>query len=205
TRQKSTAASKSDVRSNTSRKSSGSRSGGQRRRSEVPSKPPVFLRGVDRKQASEWFDPDIADENDDGLKIWLDKEVLAKPELRGATFATVSVVRPATIYPSLDPQEVQQQKERENEAAGKLSKKVVAKIYPWFDGPGVGNAALSSLVCTALEAEDIVGSIIRVEAAPNQLPRSSVKGLKIYPFIQDPSKKQAKEVSLKLGGNEDSA
>ncbi|KAI5306972.1 Peroxisome biosynthesis protein pex1 [Ascosphaera pollenicola] len=199
-RQKSTSVSKSDGRSSSARK--GSRGGATRRKSDVPTKPPVFLRGVDRKHATDWFDPEIEEEHNDGLRIWLDKQALVRPELLGAAYAAISLVRPASIYPLLDQQQVQQQKERENQDAGKLNKKIVAKIYPWEDGPGPEHAALSSLLCSTLEAEDMVGGIIRVEAAPNQLPRSSVKGIKIYPFSADPSKTKNKESSIKLGGAE---
>lgn len=198
-RQKPTPASKNDGRSGTGRK--GSRSGVTRRKSDVPTKPPVFLRGIDRKHAIDWFDPEIEEENNDGLRIWLDKQALARPELLGATYAAISIVRPASIYPMLDPQQVQQQKERENPDAGKLNKKIVAKIYHWEDGPGAEHAALSSTLCATLEAEDMVGGIIRVEAAPAQLPRSSVKGIKIYPFPADPSKVKNKE-SIKIGGSD---
>ncbi|KAI5285412.1 Peroxisome biosynthesis protein pex1 [Ascosphaera aggregata] len=129
----------------------------------------------------------------------MDRQALARPELQGATYAAVSLVRPASIYPMLDPQQVQQQKERENADAGKLSKKIVAKIYPWDDGPGPDHSALSSLLCTALESEDLVGGILRIEAAPSQLPRTSVKGIKIYPFSADTSKTKSKDSTIKFG------
>ncbi|KAI5294946.1 Peroxisome biosynthesis protein pex1 [Ascosphaera acerosa] len=210
-RQKSSSISKTTASANgtaTSASTTNRKGSNGKRRPDFPSKPPVFLRGIDRKHACEWFDPELEDESNDGLRLWLDTETLARPELQDATHAAVSLVRPASIYPLYDQQQIQQQKERESADAGKLSKKVVAKIYPWHDGPGPEHASASSSLCAALECEDLVGGILRVEAAPPQLPRSSVKGLKIYPFASTngPGKpKPSKDAGTKAASGSNSS
>lgn len=186
-------------RSTGSRKSSGGRSSTstvRAARSEV--RPCLYLRGVDRAIARDWFDDDVDVERDDGLRVWVDRAVLAKGALRGAVWAAVSVVRPPGLLPPVDPQQQQQQREREGEA-GKLTRRIVAKIMPWEDGPDGQHAALSSLLCAALGAEGIVGGIVRVEAAPPQLHRT-VKTIKVFPFISATADDPKRKDGLKFGG-----
>lgn len=167
-------------------------------RSDSTSRGAVYLRGVDRQFANEWFDDDTDDQSNEGFRVWIDRDLLATNELRGTSYVCVSVVRPAGLQAPVDPQQQQQQKEQEASDAGRPATKLVAKVMPWDDSPDEHHVALSSLLCAALSAEGMVGGIVRIEAAPPGLQKSSVKSLKIYPSIQDASKKKD---GLKFGGD----
>lgn len=184
-----------DSRSNagSSKRSTGGRSTGSTvrpRSSRSDSRGSVYLRGVDRAVADELFDPAMEEEENDGLRIWVDPELLSSPELRGATWASVSIVLPSGLKPPVDPQQQLAQQEQKSSEAGSPSTKLVAKLLPWEEAPDNRHVVISSLLCSALGAENIVGGIVRVEAAPPQLHRSAVKTLKIYPFTADASKKK---------------
>ncbi|KAK2751899.1 Peroxisome biosynthesis protein pex1 [Onygenales sp. PD_40] len=204
-RPKSSRHSRSENRSTTStgRKSVGARSSGSTVRpksshSDSSSRGAVYLRGVDRRFVQDWFDDEPDSQKKDGFKIWVDRDVMAKNELRGATWVSISVISPAGLVPPIDPQQQLQQREQETSDAGKPSKKIVARILPWDESPDRHHVALSSLLCSALGSDGMVGGIVRVEAAPPQIQRSAVKSIKIYPFTLDMSKKKDE---LKFGGD----
>ncbi|KAL1968522.1 hypothetical protein VTN77DRAFT_1732 [Rasamsonia byssochlamydoides] len=167
-------------------------------RSESSDRGAVYLRGVDRQFVDEWFDEGADDHVNDGLRVWIDRDVLATNELRGSEWVAVSVVQPAGLQAPVDPQQQLQQKEQEPSESGKPATKLVAKVIPWDDAPDSRHVAISSLLCMALNSSGMVGGIVRVEAAPSQLARSAVKSLKIYPFTSDASKKKD---GLKFGGD----
>ncbi|KAJ6108500.1 hypothetical protein N7523_009823 [Penicillium sp. IBT 18751x] len=182
-----------------SRKSAGGRSSGSTVRPKKPdSRGALYLRGVDRLMANQLFDPEIEEDENDGLRVWVDPELLATNELRGATWACVSIVQPSGLKPPVDPQQQLAQQEQKSSEAGIPTSKMVAKLLPWEEAPDSRHAAMSTLLCTALGAEHIVGGIVRVEAAPPQLHRSAVKTLKVYPFTGDASKKKE---GLKFGAD----
>ncbi|KAJ5738881.1 hypothetical protein N7493_002036 [Penicillium malachiteum] len=197
--------SRADSRSNagSSRKSTGGRSASstvrqKHSRSDSSSRGALYLRGVDRGAADELFEAEIEEDENDGLRIWVDSEVLASQELRGANWACVSIVQPSGLKPPVDPQQQLAQQEQKSQEAGSPTTKLVAKLLPWEDAPDSRHAAMSTLLCTALGSENMVGGIVRVEAAPPQLHRSAVKTLKVYPFIADASKKKD---GLKFGSD----
>ncbi|EER25938.1 Peroxisome biosynthesis protein pex1 [Coccidioides posadasii str. Silveira] len=184
----------------TGRKSIGGRSSSstvrpKSRDSESSPRGAVYLRGVDRGLASNWFNEEVGESSNEGLKVWIHRDVLAKYELRGAAYVCVSVVRPAGLLPPVDPQQQIQQKEQESAEAGEITRKVVARVYPWDESPDFDHAALSSVLCSTLGSDDMVGGVIRIEAAPSQRP--SIKSVKIFPFSVDASKKKE---GLKFGG-----
>ncbi|CAI7673341.1 unnamed protein product [Penicillium manginii] len=186
-----------------SRRSAGGRSASstvrpKSSRSESSSRGSLYLRGVDRLTASGMFEPEIEEDEDEGFRVWVDPELLVSHELRGANWACVSIVQPSGLKPPVDPQQQLAQQEQKNNEAGAPTTKLVAKILPWEDAPDNRHVAMSTLLCTALGAENLVGGIVRVEAAPPQLHRSAVKTLKLYPFIADPSKKKD---GLKFGAD----
>ncbi|KAJ5149941.1 hypothetical protein N7448_001519 [Penicillium atrosanguineum] len=158
----------------------------------------LYLRGVDRLMADQSFDPEIEEDDNDGLRVWVDPELLASNELRGATWACVSIVQPSGLKPPVDPQQQIAQQEQKSSEAGVPTNKLVAKLLPWEEAPDSRHAAMSTLLCTALGAEHIVGGVVRVEAAPPQLHRSAVKTLKVYPFTGDASRKKD---GLKFGAD----
>lgn len=202
-RPKNTAGSRADSRSVTSRKStSGRSSSGTARpksRSDSTNRSGLYLRGVDRKSADQWFDAECDDDNNEGCRVWVDPDLLATNELRGAGWACISIVQPAGLKPMPDPQQQTNQAEQQKSSeAGSPATKLVAKLAPWVDAPDTQHVAMSTLLCSALGAEGMVGGIVRVEAAPPQVQRSTVKSLKIYPFMSDPSKKRD---GLKFGAD----
>ncbi|KAJ5143861.1 uncharacterized protein N7515_002648 [Penicillium bovifimosum] len=159
----------------------------------------LYLRGVDRSATAQYFDGEFEDDANEGLRIWVDPEMLATPELRGASWACVSVVQPSGLKPPPDPQQqLAQAEQQKSNDAGTPTTKIVAKLLPWEEAPDNRHAAMSTLLGTALGAENMVGGILRVEAAPPQLHRSAVKTLKVYPFMGDGSKKKD---GLKFGAD----
>ncbi|KAL1958297.1 hypothetical protein VTO42DRAFT_4614 [Malbranchea cinnamomea] len=160
--------------------------------------PSVFLRGVDRAIAKDWFDADAEEQSNDGFRIWIDRDVLAKNELRGITYACVSVIRPAGLITPVDPQQQAQQKEQESSDAGKVTRKLVARVFPWNDSPDTHHVAVSSMLCSALGSDTMVGGLVRIEPVPPQVQPSAVKSIKLYPFTSDLSKKKE---GLKFGGD----
>jgi peroxin-1 len=187
-----------------SRKSGKSTASTVRRRSgrdEHASRGTVFLRGVDRSVAQEWFDDD--EETDvESLKVWVDKDILLTKALRGVTWVSVAVIKPAGLQEPVD-----MSKEQEQE---KPAGRIVAKVGTWEDAPDSRHVALSADLCRVLGYEGFVGGLVRIEAAPSQTAKPSsikpsskdskepvVKTIKIIPFSSAAS--QANN-SLKFGG-----
>ncbi|SLM40033.1 peroxisome biosynthesis protein (pas1 peroxin-1) [Lasallia pustulata] len=178
-----------------SRKSGGGRSGtGGTRQPAV--RRSVLLRAIDRGIGGEWFDDEDEEMPDSGFRVWVDRDILSGKWLRGTEWATVSVIRPPGLQPPVDPQQQQQNREREASEAGKAATKIVAKLSAWENAPDSLHATLSSSLCSALDVEGIVGGIIRVEPAPVQLPRNTIKSLKIFPFLPSGPRNEG----LKFGG-----
>lgn len=188
-----------------SRKSGKSTASTVRRRSgreESTSKGAVFLRGVDRSLAQEWFDEED-DADVEGLKVWVDKDVLLNKALRGATWVSVAVIKPAGLQEPID-----MSKEQEME---KPATRVIARLSSWEDAPDSRHIALSTDLCKVLGFEGFVGGLVRIEGAPAQTPKPSaikptsskesrdvvVKSIKIIPFSTSVSQNNA---SLKFGG-----
>lgn len=190
--------------SGNSRKSAGGKSGSstvrpKSGRSDSNARGSIYLRGIDRSATAKSFDPEIEDDENEGFRVWVDPDLLASYELRGATWACVSVVQPSGLKPPPDPQhQLAQAEQQKSIGSGPPSAQLVAKLLPWEEAPDNRHAAISTLLSTALGVESMVGGIVRVEAAPPQLHRSTVKTLKIYPFIGDNSKKKD---GLKFGAD----
>ncbi|KAK7534397.1 P-loop containing nucleoside triphosphate hydrolase protein [Phyllosticta citricarpa] len=165
------------------RKSQGGRSTAstvktRRGKAEPSRRNAIFLRGVDRGLAEDWFE-DEEDAKNAGLKIWVDRDVQLTKAFRGVTWVYVSVVKPSGIKEPVDPQ-----KEAERE---KSSTRIVAKLGLWDDAPNSQHAALSSALCASLGAQGVVGGLVRLEPAPSQVSKTSsestsLRTLKIFPF-----------------------
>jgi peroxin-1 len=188
-----------------SRKSGKSTTSTIRRRSgreEHASKGAVFLRGVDRSIAQEWFDEE-EDADADGLRVWVDKDILLTKALRGATWVSVAIIKPAGLQEPVD-----MSKEQEQE---KPAVRVVARIAAWEDAPDSRHVALSTDLCKVLGFEGFVGGLVRIEGAPAQTAKPSVikstgtkesrdvvvKSVKIIPFSTTASQSNA---TLRFGG-----
>ncbi|KAE8329102.1 P-loop containing nucleoside triphosphate hydrolase protein [Aspergillus sergii] len=203
-RPKNTRGTRGDSRSVTgsSRRSVGGRSSGSTARtkskSDSTSRGCLYFRGIDRQWTEQYFDGESEDDNNKGLRVWVEPEILASNELRGASWACITIVQPSGLKPPLDPQQQLNQAEQKSNEAGAPSTKLVAKVLPWVDAPHSEHLAMSTLLCSALGAEGMVGGIVRVEAAPPPLQKSAVKSIKVYPFMADTSKKKD---GLKFGAD----
>lgn len=189
TRQAARPSSSRDNRSVTSRRSASGKS--ERHRGghdEEKARPPLFLRGITRALENEWFESDSSpeeDENfvDEGLKVWLDQEHLMGKTLRGVTWVSVSVVKPAGLQEAQDPQS--------QPTADQLpASKVVAKLCTWEDAPDSRHAVLSSTLCDVLSSSGLVGGIVRIEPAPSPLPKTASA-------LKEPSQQASKDAIVK--------
>lgn len=164
----------------------------------------LFLRGVDRRVAEDWFDEEL-DAEAEGLKVWVDKDLLHSKALRGVTWVSISVLKPAGLQ---EPVDVQKEQEQEQTAA-----RVVARLGGWEDAPDSRHVALSTDLCKVLGFDGLVGGLVRIEGAPSQTPRPPalkkdsgkeqnskdpcVKSIKILPFSVAGSQTNS---ALKFGG-----
>lgn len=183
----------------TSRRSAGAKSGATRQRSHRESTYPsaIFLRGVDKSICGNFFEEDQNGKLDNtSLTIWVDREALASKTLRGCEYVCVSVVKPAGIEVPVDSHQQQRIKEIEAGDAGKPSLKIIAKLDAWEDAPDSRHAALSASLCSALDAVGIVGSLLRIAAAPQRLSASQLQVLKLHPFANS----KADSEGLSFGG-----
>ena len=166
-------------------------------RNENSNRQPLFFRGLDRGLCSSLFDVHDESASNTGFKVWLDRDILASKDLNGLELACISVIQPAMLYAPIDPSQQQKIREQENSEAGKHASTIVAKIELWKEAPDSCHIALSSMLCTALGVDDMVGGIIRVEIAPAQVLKSSVTSLKIFPFARSAVRNVE---SIKFGG-----
>ncbi|KAL8923203.1 MAG: hypothetical protein Q9208_004766 [Pyrenodesmia sp. 3 TL-2023] len=157
----------------------------------------LLLRPCDRRYCEEVFDSanDEADENV-GMRIWVDPEVIQDGAWSKISYVSVSIVRPAVLE-ALDPQQQQKRKELESSEAGKPASTLVAQLCLWRNAPGPRHAALSSLLCSSLLAPGIVGGLVQVQPAPQALPNRAVKGIMVMPFLGG---SEHKVESISIGG-----
>lgn len=185
----------------TSRRSGGARSsmGATRQRSQRQDakSSTIFLRAVDRGLCDDFFDEAEPDDRNETLKVWIDREALVTEQgLRDREWVCVSLVRPGGLEVPLDAQQQQKVTDIEASDAGKPTAKLVAKLMTWETPPDGRHAALSSPLCKALEAESIVGGIVRIDASPNPLSKSELNRINVYPF----SSHNVTNGGLKFGG-----
>ena len=185
----------------TGRRSGGARSsmGATRQRSQRQSagSSAIFLRAVDRGVCDEYFDEDEPEDHNGALKVWIDQEILVEEQaLHGIELVCVSLVKPGGLDVPLDSQQQQKIMDVEASNAGKPSVKLVAKLMKWEDPPSGRHAALSSPLCKALEAESIVGGLVRIDPAPKPLSRNELEKIKVFPFLSH----NVSGEGLKFGG-----
>ncbi|KHJ31369.1 putative peroxisome biogenesis factor 6 [Erysiphe necator] len=193
-------------RSSTSRRSaSGRRKSGREENRKV-----LYFRGIDKTFCEDWFVEKI---NPDSqcLKVWVDRDVIISNGLKDIAWVLVSVLKPASLQPHIDPQKEQQEIENLG-AASPIASKVVAQLQVWENPPDSQHIVLSKSLCACLACEGIVGGIVRLEPAPpqvlktvpqilkedeSQASKSGSRVIKIYPFSSRITK--AAE-GLKFGG-----
>jgi peroxin-1 len=198
-------------RSVTSRRSVGARSGAstvRRKSSREETVPAMFFRGLDRSIIGEYFEGG-KDTEDQGLRVWVDRDVLLSKALKGVTWVCVTVIKPASLQNPIDPQKQQQEIENAG-SAGKPTSKVVAKLLSWDDPPDSHHIALSSALCASVGCDGLVGGVVKLEPAPPQISKVSAASkdpsppgksgphvIKVYPFSSGTAKTAE---GLKFGG-----
>ena len=198
-------------RSVTSRKSVGARSGAstvRRRSGREEAAPAMFFRGLDRSIIGEYFEGG-KDMEDQGLRVWADRDILLSKALKGVTWVCITVIKPASLQNPVDPQKQQQDIESAG-SAGKPTSKMVAKLMPWDDPPDSHHIALSSALCASMGCDGLVGGVVKLEPAPPQIARASPASkdasqpaksgshvIKVYPFASIATKTSE---GLKFGG-----
>lgn len=166
----------------------------QHNQKEQAAKQPLLLRPCTRSFCDPFFDYEDPQDCDAGLRVWVDPDQLVEKLWRGTTYVCVSVVRPPLLETPLDPQQQQRKKDLENSKSGSPASKVVAKLCLWSDVPRSSDVALSSLLCSVLAIDGVVGGLVRIEPAPPQI-KNIVRRLKFYPFTSSSSD------AIKFGGD----
>ncbi|KAF7544439.1 hypothetical protein G7046_g9786 [Stylonectria norvegica] len=149
-------------------------------------KPTMFLRGVDRTACEDWFDDEPGAQD---FSVWVDSDLLYTNALRGINYVVVDVIKPAGL---------QQPQPEDGTAAASTnaSSKIIAQLRPWNDPPNSQTVALSSPLCATLGCTGLVGGVVKLQAAPQQLPRGTVQGIKVFPFAASGKANEG----LKFGG-----
>ncbi|KAK7431079.1 Peroxisome biosynthesis protein pex1 [Neonectria magnoliae] len=145
----------------------------RRRSAREERKPTMFLRGIDRTACGEWFDEEPATQD---FSVWIDQDLLFTNDFRGVNYVVVDVIKPASL---------QQPQPEDGSApvATNASSKVIAHLRPWIDPPNSQTVALSSPLCATLGCTGMVGGVVKLQVAPQQLPRGTVQGVKVFPFV----------------------
>lgn len=157
----------------------------------------LFFRGIDLGIGVQLVEdePELVNE---GLRIWINEDDLKSSTLKGVEWVYVSIVKPAGLLAPFDGHAKEQ---TDSGDSAKHATKVVARIFAWGNAPDGQHAVLSSLLCASLGAEGLLGDIVRVESAPAQVPKKSIKTLKIFPFA---STTQKANEGIKFGGGNES-
>ncbi|KAL8797975.1 MAG: hypothetical protein Q9182_007067 [Xanthomendoza sp. 2 TL-2023] len=144
----------------------------------------LLLRPIDRKFCERLFDMDDKDEEQRnvGLRIWVDPSLLSDSPWKGVTHVVVSVIKPKRIEPPLDQKQQHMKRDLDSTEAGNPTLSVVAELLPWYEAVDPSHAALSSTLCSSLMMDEIVGGVIKVEAAPPPASRNAIKNLLVVPF-----------------------
>lgn len=171
------------------------------RHAESIERPPVLRRGIARRLARQWFDEEEEEDRDSGLRVWVDPSLLTSRELKEADFVSVSIVRPSG-YQAPTPQG---QSSGENQADVKPSTRLIARLVPWEEAPNSRHVVLSSMICEALDSTDMVGDVIQLQAAAPKLAGSTVRSLKVLPFIFQDSGKTGLQFGGKSRGEREAA
>ena len=168
-------------------------------------RPALFLRAIDRRLCEEWFD---GEPETDDLAVWVDGDLLVPKEFRGVKWVTVTLMRPDSLQPPIDPP-----KQSNGEGfTPETPARVVARLQSWDDPPNGQAVALSPSLCAALGCPGIVGGIAKIEQAPQpikgrpskpmedsteSLEQPALQKLLVYPFTSGLSKHSG---ALRFGG-----
>ena len=160
---------------------------------DAASRKVMLLRPCDRTFCDNLFDDDDCGQENTGLRVWIDADICENDIWKVVRHVVVSVIRPTSAEAA---QPGQRSKDiamnSENPASA-----IVATLLSWYDAPSDRIGALSSNLCSALGIKEIVGGLVRIEAATPPLPKRTVSKLKIYPFVPHD---QPSTNNLKFGG-----
>lgn len=157
----------------------------------------LFLRPVDRCFCHDWFDENDPLSLDIGLRIWVDRDILASKSLRGSEWVCVSIVQPVSLIVPLNQQQQQKAREMGASDAGKPASKIVARAIAWDDAPDTKHAALSAALSSTLGYKGIVGGVVRIEVASYRLSHKEIRSLRVFPITMNGAKDSE---GLKFGG-----
>ncbi|KAK0631108.1 hypothetical protein B0T17DRAFT_637934, partial [Bombardia bombarda] len=113
-------------RSRTGSRGRASSGSSARARETVPVR--MFFRGVDRSCCARWFEDD-QDDADEGLKVWIDRDVRLSEPLKRLTWVSVSILRQSSSQAKVNSQHDQQAADNGN--AAWVSPKIVARLEAW--------------------------------------------------------------------------
>lgn len=176
-----------DYRSTGSTKSKRSGASTVRRKSaREEKKPALFLRGIDRATLGDWFDEDVEIQE---LSVWIDRDLILSGSFRGINYVIVDVMKPGGL-------EKPKAEDGTAPTTTPTSSMVVAHLRPWDDPPSGQTAALSSALCASLGCSGLVGGVVKLQPAPQQLPATAVPQVKVFPFATSSQSQDG----LKFGG-----
>ncbi|KAF5027088.1 hypothetical protein F66182_800 [Fusarium sp. NRRL 66182] len=170
-------------------------------RGREPDRVKMFFRGADRSCCGDWFE-DNQQDADEGLKVWVDRDVRLSDAMKGITWVSVSILHQPSFQAKVNPQNGRETTDNGNTVW--VAPKVIARLEAWHDAPDSKLAALSSSLCTALVSEGMIGVPVKIEAAPEEriLTRTSPtlyptsQRVYVYPFSDTSGETSA---ALKLG------
>ncbi|EHA57336.1 peroxisome biosynthesis protein [Pyricularia oryzae 70-15] len=181
-------------------KSSSSTVRRNRRSKSEERKPALYLRAMDRRYCEDWFDDvdEAGKELQEGLSVWVDRDLLFSKGFRGVKYVAVDLMRPSNI---------QAQPADGAEAQQKQSTRVVAMLCGWDDPPNGSTVALSTPLCASLDCQGIVGGVVKIEPAPTPFTvntsaeksdqPNTIRRIKVFPFLAAGSSPSA---ALTFGG-----
>ena len=144
----------------------------RRRSTKEERRPVMFLRGLDRASVADWFDESTPEHD---LSVWIDRERLLTNTWRGINYVAVDIIRPTGLQTT-------QPEDGTAPGPSLASSKLIAHLRPWDDPPNGQSIALSPALSTALGSVGHIGGIVKIQAAPQQLPHGSVRRVKVFPF-----------------------
>ncbi|RMZ78128.1 hypothetical protein DV738_g3996, partial [Chaetothyriales sp. CBS 135597] len=183
------------ITSRRSRKSGVSNGRGTAGRQSSSFKSAIFARAVDCEAAASFFPQNASGP---GLQLWLGAELIASEPLKGAKYASVTIVKPSGLRGQLDQTQLQRLKEEESSDVGRPSLRLVAEIVQWETPIDAHHVGVSPVLSSLLGIKCLVGNILRIEPAFKPLHHSSIQSLVLFPFALDAAQKKE---GLKFGGD----
>lgn len=181
----------------------------EKRKREGGSSKRLFMRGVSlpfkigHDEETEEEELEEIRDGGKGLTVYVEPEVADSLLFFSNPYATVTVVRPPGLASGQDLAQQQAQAQDQDSAAEQIphAAKVIARVAAWPNAPDVHHVALSRLLSNALDVNDQVGFVVRLEPAPSQVMvmKGSSPKAKIHPFVGTSQEKDA--AGIRWGGS----